>query len=333
MKYSLSPGYGGEARGEGDTSHLPPPASPELLPHGASRVRLPDGRWHFQHGPIDLIIGADGERAAVQAAVEGAWLRFADVLQELVGELQALRSPWRAASAVQGRVARRMVAACAPHRAQFITPMAAVAGAVADEMIEFFRVPGVRRAYVNNGGDIALHLEAGEAYRVGLVAGLGQRSFSQPIALDGDFEVTADMPVRGIATSGWRGRSFSLGIADSATVLAHSGAAADAAATMIANAVDVDTPAIERLPACALKDDTDLGERLVTVGVGPLSGEQIDSALSAGAQHAQALLDAGTIAAAVIGLSGRFRVVGGGLVSTSQNAPVAGSRLQRLSSV
>ena len=45
--------------------------------------------------------------------------------------------------------------------------------------------------------------------------------------------------MRGIATSGWRGRSFSLGIADAVTVLAATAAEADAAATMIANAVDL----------------------------------------------------------------------------------------------
>ena len=35
------------------------------------------------------------------------------------------------------------------------------------------------------------------------------------------------MPHRGVATSGWRGRSHSLGIADSVTVVARNAAAAD----------------------------------------------------------------------------------------------------------
>jgi ApbE superfamily uncharacterized protein (UPF0280 family) len=220
-----------------------------------------------------------------------------------------LRLPVQDACDVQGPVATRMVAACWPHRERFITPMAAVAGAVADEMIGFFRVPGVLRAYVNNGGDIAIHLTPGQAYRVGLVAGLGRPQRHEPLALDGDFEVTAALPVRGIATSGWRGRSFSLGIADSVTVLARSAAEADAAATMIANAVDVDAPAIVRRPARELKDDTDLGERLVTVDVGTLSTEQVERALAAGEAHAQRLRDAGTIAAAVMCLRGSARTV------------------------
>ena len=66
--------------------------------------------------------------------------------------------------------------------------------------------------------------------------------------------------MRGIATSGWRGRSFSLGIADAVTVLADRAAAADAAATIIANAVDLPGhPAIVRVPACELAPDSDLG--------------------------------------------------------------------------
>jgi hypothetical protein len=151
---------------------------------------------------------------------------------------------------------------------------------------------------------------------VGWVADPGRLQRRELPGLDGDFEVTADLPVRGIATSGWRGRSFSLGIADSVTVLARSAADADAAATMIANAVDVDAPAIVRRPACELKDDTDLGERLVTVDVGSLSAEQIQCALAAGEAHAQRLLDAGTIAAAVMWLRGSARTVSSVAVST-----------------
>jgi ApbE superfamily uncharacterized protein (UPF0280 family) len=67
-----------------------------------------------------------------------------------------------------------------------------------------------------------------------------------------------------VATSGWRckgkgGRSFSFGIADAVTVLAGSAAAADAAATVIANAVDLPGHgAITRRPASAIDPDSDL---------------------------------------------------------------------------
>jgi ApbE superfamily uncharacterized protein (UPF0280 family) len=273
---------------------------------GATRAPLPGGRWHFQHGPIDLVIGADGEAAA--RAVECAWERFGSVLAELAGELRLLRMPVAEAAGVRGPVARRMVAACLPHAAAFITPMAAVAGAVADELIEAFRTQtGVARAYVNNGGDIAVHLTPGQRYRIGLFADLGRIERAQRWRLDGDFELQSGFPARGVATSGWRGRSFSLGIADSVTVLAATAADADAAATMIANAVDIDDPAVVRRPACTLKDDTDLGARLVTVEVGTLSPDAVDQALDAGAAAAGRMLEQGLIRAATLWLQGRNR--------------------------
>ena len=160
-----------------------------------------------------------------------------------------------------------MAAAIAPHRPAFITPMAAVAGAVADEILAHMTAAApLARAYVNDGGDIALHLAPGETLTA---AGPATRT-----------TIAHADPVRGIATSGWRGRSFSLGIADAVTVLAATAAEADAAATMIANAVDLPHhPAISRAPANALQHDTDLGSMLVTTAVGPLSASEVARAL------------------------------------------------------
>ena len=291
-----------------EVSGAPHAASPVS---GAAFARLAGQRWHFQHGPIDLVIGADGEPDAVGIAVQAAWERFQTILSELVQELRWLRAPVQQAVELRGPVAQRMLRACWAHREQFITPMAAVAGAVADELIEFFRAQaGIARAYVNNGGDIALHLTQRQRYRVGLFADVGRIKRREAVSLDGGFEVTASMPVRGVATSGWGGRSFSLGIADSATVLAVSAAQADAAATMIANSVNVDDPAILRKPAAELKDDTDLGDRLVTVRVGPLPRAKIAQALDAGENRARELVARGLICGAALWLQGQARVVG-----------------------
>src|SRR5690606_39975170 len=119
------------------------------------------------------------------------------------------------------------------------------------------------------------HLAPGNAMLLA-IAGNG-RGFGDRI------RIRAEDEVRGVATSGWRGRSFSLGIADAVTVLARTGAEADAAATIVANAVDLPAhPAIERQPACLLQPDSDLGERLVTTSVGPLSPLEIAQALDKG---------------------------------------------------
>ena len=270
----------------------------------AQRHLLPDGRWHFQHGPIDLLIGAEGSTAVVTAAHADAWLRFGAVLDELVAELPALRRPVAAGPCpLQGGIARRMWQACQPLSGQFITPMAAVAGAVAQELIACYQRDGIQRAWVNNGGDIALHLAPGHSVRIGLFADLARlnaRQVLDGLAIDGRFEVSHKMPVRGVATSGWRGRSFSLGIADSVTVLAGSAAEADAAATVIANAVNLDDPRILRRPANELKDDSDLGSIPVTVDLPPLDHAAVLRALQAGLRRAESLQGAGLIGAALL---------------------------------
>jgi ApbE superfamily uncharacterized protein (UPF0280 family) len=271
----------------------------------AQRALLEGGRWHFQHGPIDIVIGADGDADAVAQAHEAAWRRFQSVLPELVAELPLLRLPVLGPCPLQGAIARRMWLACRPHHHVFITPMAAVAGAVAQELIACYARDGVRRAWVNNGGDIALHLAPQESLRVGLFADIARLDPAH-IEADGFFDVAADQPVRGVATSGWRGRSFSLGIADSVTVLARCAAQADAAATIIANAVNVVDPRIRRAPANQLKDDSDLGEIEVTVEVPALEPALVQHALKAGQRRARELLREGLIHAAVLVCQGAW---------------------------
>ena len=265
---------------------------------------LPGGRLHLQHGPIDLVVGADGDAAACKAAYAALTARFATVLGELCEELAALRMEARGRP-VQGAVARRMAAAVAPHAAAgFITPMAAVAGAVADEALAaMVGAASLRRAYVNNGGDIALHLAPGEVFRTGLVARPDQPAVFATAVL------SAADGVGGIATSGWRGRSFSLGIADAVTVCARDAAAADAAATVIANAVDLPGhPAVLRVPADSVQADSDLGTRLVVRGVGDLQAAAVAAALAAGAAVADGLVKAGLIVGAALRCQGATRV-------------------------
>ena len=192
-----------------------------------------------------------------------------------------------------------MAAAVRPFADRFITPMAAVAGAVADEICAAMVAGGdLRRAYVNDGGDIALHLSPGETFDVGLVP------VPHRPALLGKVTVHAHEPIRGVATSGRHGRSFSLGIADAVTVLAADAARADAAATLIANAVDLPGhPAIERAPASELEPDNDLGSRLVTTDVGPLRADEVARALAAGVEEAERMRADGLLAAAVLCLA------------------------------
>lgn len=291
----------------------------------AERALLDGGRWHLHHGPIDIVAEAHGDPVEVAVAHELAWRRFGGVLDELVGELPLLRQPVGADCDLRGVIARRMWQACAPFREAFITPMAAVAGSVAQELIGCYQRSGIERAWINNGGDIALHLADGHSVRVGLFADLARFDLRDagPLATDGQFEVTADMPVRGVATSGWRGRSFSLGIADSVTVLAATAAQADAAATVIANAVNVEDPGIHRNPASACKDDSDLGDIPVTTEVETLPPAQVRRALAAGEARAEALQRAGLVSSVVLVCQGQWRVI----QPLSSQAPLTASQI------
>jgi uncharacterized protein len=269
---------------------------------------LADGRrLHLQDGPIDLIVEVHGSETNRRAAYDAAARRFTGLLDELCDELPLLRRAADPARCeLQGAVARRMDAAVAPFALDhFITPMAAVAGAVAEEILgAMLDAARLERSYVNNGGDIALHLGHGEHFTVGLMDRPDPPGLMRTIIVD------ADDPTRGVATSGRHGRSFSFGIADAVTVLARTASQADAAATIIANAVDLPGhPAIVRCPARDLQPDSDLGARLVTRDVGELTGHEIEDALESGAACARNLLTAGLIDGAVLRLQGETVLV------------------------
>jgi ApbE superfamily uncharacterized protein (UPF0280 family) len=284
---------------------------------------LADGRrLHLQDGPIDLIVEARGSETNLRAAYDAAARRLTGLLDELCDELPLLRAAADPKHCLlQGVVARRMHAAVAPLAVDhFITPMAAVAGAVAEEILGAMeQAARLERAYVNNGGDIALYLADGSQFTVGLVVRPDQPS------LIGTTVIAAGDPSRGIATSGRHGRSFSLGIADAVTVLAPTAAQADAAATIVANAVDLPGhPAIVRCRADELQPDSDLGDRPVTREVSVLEEYEILSALEAGADKARALLAAGLIDGAALRLLGETRVVA--LKQFGANRPHVASR-------
>jgi len=273
---------------------------------------LPDGRLHLQHGPIDLLCRAWGAPAEMQAAYRQATAAFPSVLPALCEHLALLRAPLEPTPLGRGlgegeSVAQAMIAASRPYAAGFITPMAAVAGAVADHILATMTQGRLLdRAYVNNGGDIAFHVSPGHPLRCGLVTELAAP------AIDGVFTLAAAHPARGVATSGRAckgcgGRSFSFGIADAVTTLARTAAEADAAATVVANAVDLPGhPGIIRRPATDIDPDSDLGDRPVTWGVGPLTAAEIATALDAGRLVADALLRRGLIDGAVLALRGRI---------------------------
>ncbi len=248
-------------------------------------------RLHLHHGPIDLIIEAFGAKPEIRRAYELAIDRFDNLLVELVDELPELRKPYNRERKLSGKIARAMALSVGRFDPEYITPMAAVAGSVADEILRsLLHGTCLEKAYVNNGGDTAFYLAENQKINAG-------------IAISSPATVTLSHcdQYRGIATSGWRGRSLSFGIADSVCVVGDNAALADAAATMIANKVSLPGhKAIGQTPACDIFPDSDLGARAVTTSVGKLTRREKQLALAKGKNAAKSYLSRGIIGAALL---------------------------------
>lgn len=262
----------------------------------------------MQHGPIDVVLKAWGAKAELARAHDAVIGRFQTLLHELTGELDELRLPMSDSPFASTTVGLRMTRACALFPEHFITPMAAVAGAVADELIAVMTAAAeLDKAYVNDGGDIAVHLIKGQALSIGMMGDFLRTAVPEQ---NGAMVLSVADPVRGIASSGARGRSFSLGICDSVTVLAANAALADAAATLIANAVNLERADIIRRPAFDLDPDNDLGMRLVTVSVPQLVPDEIAKALELGLEVARGFRTRGLIIDAALALQGQNVTLG-----------------------
>lgn len=281
----------------------------QTRPH--ARLIQGDSVLHLQHGPIDLLINAVGCASSVRTAYHQARQAFDDVLSTLADELPLLRTAISALAkerqSVSGPVARRMLKAVSPYSAAFVTPMAAVAGAVADHVKDAaVRNNPTPRLLINNGGDIAVYLAEGQSCRLGICNDPSTR------LRDSILQLRHKDGVGGVATSGWKGRSYSFGIADAVTVLARDAASADVAATLIANTVDLPgSNRVHRAPASDLQPDTDLGDRLVTVAVDALSAAEVKMALTSGATQARQLQQRNLIHSAYIHLQGSTFVLDG----------------------
>lgn len=267
---------------------------------------LSDGRLHLQHGPIDLIIEANGDAKEISNAYDAMAKRFESVLDELVPELALLREEVSSADDAKSPIAKRMIIAARKFNDEFVTPMAAVAGSVADEIVETgWKSSPLEKLYVNNGGDIAFRVGSGEEVVVGVT-----KSVIDP-TLIGRLHFSANSDVRGVATSGFGGRSRTFGIADAVTVVSSCAADADVAATLIANHVSLGNhPQVRVIAANSVDATSDLGDRLVTSSVGNLTKQEIETALDNGVQKARAMCSRRAIEGAFLTLRGSVRLVG-----------------------
>ena len=261
-------------------------------------IKEKDNRLFLNHGPIDIVLEAFGKDKPL--AYEKAKKYFSTLLNELVLDMDLLKKEVVPHRNFNNKISQSMQSATEKFYPDFITPMAAVAGSVADNILNVLvKDTKLEKAYVNNGGDVSFYLTENQTVKSSLA------SIPNIIA-----EIDYKDKSRGIATSGWRGRSFSLGIADSVTVLADNAAMADAAATMIANSVNIKNhPSIIKKPAEEIYEDSDLKNLMVTVEVGDLKQSEIEDALRNGNEVGKTYLENGLINSALIELHNCFCIV------------------------
>lgn len=180
-----------------------------------------------------------------------------------------------------------------------LTPMAAVAGTIADSVADFLIRQGMTRVIVNNGGDIAIRTTSGTSVRIGIRAEMARNRIVDIITL-GDEQRTW-----GVATSGVEGRSLSRGVASAATIIAPTASLADAAATSVANASYVKDDSVIQQPAETLDPQTDIPGISVTVRAGPFSEQKKDEALAGALKKVHALIDKKVIYGAYIAVDGK----------------------------
>ena len=226
-----------------------------------------------------------------------------EILKEQANSLSVIKERVSnlSASETYPEVVNKMIIASQSLNDPSLTPLAAVAGATSDMVADYVARAGATKIIVDNGGDIAIRLREGETATVGLRLNLMSPDYKYLALIDRDC---------GICTSGIGGRSFTLGVADGVTVVAHQAAIADAAATFLGNKTVVTSPKVKRVLAESVYPDTDLVGVEVTHSVGALSDEEIDTAMNMGKAEALRLTESSLIYGAVISVKDHVDTIG-----------------------
>lgn len=258
---------------------------------------LDKDRVFLDYGPIEMMLMATSPdkdmTAPMQEAAKEAitWLSQLSRVLDQAKDVRTLSYPRLHELPLP---LRRMVEAVLATGDRSLTPMAAVAGTFSDLVADRLVEDGAHKVIINNGGDIAIRLFGSERTKVGITPSIGANRFTHVI------ELSSSSGVGGVATSGRGGRSFTKGIASSATVLAQCARIADSCATLIANHCFTPDPHILQLPAEELDPQTDIPGHYVTVKVGELSPKVKSKALENALAKANDLFSQGIIQGAVV---------------------------------
>lgn len=266
----------------------------EILPGGKAVLA--------ENGPLRLVIQAySGETPELELAKEAAQYSFT-CLEMVAGELELLRQPHpRIDGAAHHQISETMINSVRLIGDNDLTPMAAVAGTIADYVAEYLYERGVGRVIVENGGDIAIRLQPGEVVRVGFRPKITDQDVSHLITINSKSHTW------GVNTSGLGGRSLTRGIATGVTAFAHTSSVADAAATAIANSCFVEDSKIVQVPANSIDPHTDLGTLPVTLSAEGVSEKSNDIALENGLKKAEMLVASNAIQGVLLAVGGKFQ--------------------------
>ncbi len=252
-------------------------------------------------GPMRMFIdgslhGARQPHVCVKAANKAI-----DFLEEIASQKNSVQAPFHMLSEPpQDLLTSVMWKAVSLVGDNDLTPMAAVAGTIADAVADFLETQGLTKIVVNNGGDLAVRLRNRETLTVGIRPDVQNNRLTHSIV------ITPEMQIGGICTSGLGGRSFTRGIAAAATVFAMRAAVADAAATAIANSTYISSDAVHRMYADSIDPNSDLRGVEITVRVDPLTPAEIETGLAQGIQKADDLIERNLIKGACVAVKGRM---------------------------
>lgn len=260
-----------------------------------------EGMVLAQYGPMRLTIQAwNDDGPSTELAARAGEFSFS-LLPRLLGAREAFRRDLHAFESIKADFSEpmmnKMVEAAISTGLPELGPMAAVAGTVAETVNLFLMESGAVKSIVENGGDLSIFLKPGQTANVGVRLGVGDPLPSYKIELRGDVR-----PLWGVASSGLGGRSLSQGIAEAALCVAASSPMADAAATAIANQCNIESPAVKRVLAESIDQDTDIRGLMVTESVGDLSEEETKEALARAIAYAEGLVGKGLILGSIVSL-------------------------------
>ncbi|OPX38920.1 MAG: hypothetical protein B1H13_10565 [Desulfobacteraceae bacterium 4484_190.3] len=262
---------------------------------------LDEGRIMAEYGPMRLVISAWVGRLPQRNMCISAARKAFEYFEGVAAFKDKLARPLHAnQECLQNPIAQAMVDSIREVGDSDLTPLAAVAGTLADAVADFLFDRGMTKVVVNNGGDIAVRLIGDEK----VIAGIGNYACHGPVS--NRIVLDSSISTWGIATSGLGGRSFTRGVATAVTVVARTASLADAAATAVANASFIEDANVIQRPAQEIDPNSDIADVPVTVSVGPLSEKKKELAVSRALKRARSLADRKVILGAVVEVQGRF---------------------------